>query len=130
VDGVSLVKNYRSQFTRIIHESSYSELVQRLRDRAVGEKRRAGGRPRKEVTEDVISAPTGFTGLLIACLILTDLWCRSTCTCRSLLCQRAPEQLAPNPRISKQEPSILRIDLPENEVIFKARAEASVRGTL
>jgi len=31
IEGVSLVSNYRSQFTRIIHESSYGELVHRLR---------------------------------------------------------------------------------------------------
>lgn len=31
IEGVSLVSNYRSQFTRIISESSYTELVQRLR---------------------------------------------------------------------------------------------------
>lgn len=35
VDGVSLVKNYRSQFTGIIRSSSYADLVRRLRDRAV-----------------------------------------------------------------------------------------------
>jgi phospholipid transport system substrate-binding protein len=37
VDGVSLVKNYRSQFEKIIRTSSYQELVRRLRERAVGE---------------------------------------------------------------------------------------------
>jgi len=31
IEGVSLVSNYRSQFSRIIHESSYPELVRRLR---------------------------------------------------------------------------------------------------
>jgi phospholipid transport system substrate-binding protein len=31
IEGVSLVSNYRSQFTRIISESSYDELVRRLR---------------------------------------------------------------------------------------------------
>jgi phospholipid transport system substrate-binding protein len=36
-DGVSLVKNYRSQFQKIIRESSYQELVTRLRDRTVTE---------------------------------------------------------------------------------------------
>jgi phospholipid transport system substrate-binding protein len=41
VDGVSLVKNYRSQFTAIIRSSSYEELVHRLRDRTVGEEKRA-----------------------------------------------------------------------------------------
>ena len=35
VDGVSLVKNYRSQFEKIIRTSSYQELVRRLRERAV-----------------------------------------------------------------------------------------------
>ncbi|NWF71822.1 MAG: ABC transporter substrate-binding protein, partial [Nitrospirae bacterium] len=37
VDGVSLVKNYRSQFEKIIYKSSYQELVRRLRERTVGE---------------------------------------------------------------------------------------------
>lgn len=37
VDGVSLVKNYRSQFEKIIRSSSYQELVSRLRERTVGE---------------------------------------------------------------------------------------------
>jgi phospholipid transport system substrate-binding protein len=31
IEGVSLVSNYRSQFNRIIHESSYAELVRRLK---------------------------------------------------------------------------------------------------
>ena len=31
IEGVSLVSNYRSQFSRIIHESSYAELVRSLR---------------------------------------------------------------------------------------------------
>lgn len=33
IEGVSLVSNYRTQFTRVIHESSYAELVRRLRTR-------------------------------------------------------------------------------------------------
>ena len=33
IEGVSLVSNYRSQFTRIIGESSYGELVRRLRNK-------------------------------------------------------------------------------------------------
>ena len=33
VEGVSLVSNYRSQFNRIIHESSYAELVRRLKNK-------------------------------------------------------------------------------------------------
>ncbi|MEQ1790918.1 MAG: ABC transporter substrate-binding protein [Nitrospiraceae bacterium] len=37
VDGVSLVKNYRSQFDKIIRSDSYQELVRRLRARTVGE---------------------------------------------------------------------------------------------
>ena len=40
-EGVSLISNYRSQFSRIIHESSYAELVQRLKTR-VSELKRAG----------------------------------------------------------------------------------------
>lgn len=31
IEGVSLVSNYRSQFARVIHQSSYAELVRRLR---------------------------------------------------------------------------------------------------
>jgi len=31
IEGVSLVSNYRSQFSRVIHESSYAELVRRLK---------------------------------------------------------------------------------------------------
>ena len=34
VNGVSLVKNYRSQFTRIIHRSSYEDLVTTLREKS------------------------------------------------------------------------------------------------
>jgi phospholipid transport system substrate-binding protein len=41
VDGVSLVKNYRSQFTSIIRSYSYDELVHRLRNRTVAEEKKA-----------------------------------------------------------------------------------------
>ncbi len=41
IEGVSLVSNYRSQFSRIIHESSYNELVKRLRTK-VNELEQAG----------------------------------------------------------------------------------------
>lgn len=34
VNGVSLVRNYRSQFKRIIQSSSYAELVQKLRKKS------------------------------------------------------------------------------------------------
>lgn len=34
VDGVSLVKNYRGQFDRIIRDSSYEELVEKLREKS------------------------------------------------------------------------------------------------
>jgi phospholipid transport system substrate-binding protein len=40
VDGVSLVRNYRSQFTSIIRSSSYEELVRRLRDRSLVEEKK------------------------------------------------------------------------------------------
>ncbi len=33
IEGVSLVSNYRSQFSRVISESSYAELVRRLRSK-------------------------------------------------------------------------------------------------
>ena len=42
IEGVSLVNNYRSQFTRVIGESSYPELVRRLQTK-VDEQRRLGG---------------------------------------------------------------------------------------
>ncbi len=41
VDGVSLVKNYRSQFTTIIADSSFQELLRRLRERTADEKAKA-----------------------------------------------------------------------------------------
>jgi len=34
-DGVSLVKNYRSQFKKVISDSSYQELVRKLRERTL-----------------------------------------------------------------------------------------------
>jgi phospholipid transport system substrate-binding protein len=40
IDGVSLVSNYRSQFQKIIRESSYQELIKRLRERSVAEETR------------------------------------------------------------------------------------------
>ena len=41
IEGVSLVSNYRSQFSKIIHESSYAELVRRLKTK-VSELTRTG----------------------------------------------------------------------------------------
>jgi phospholipid transport system substrate-binding protein len=41
LDGISLVKNYRSQFDKIILSDSYGELVRRLRDRTVFEGKKA-----------------------------------------------------------------------------------------
>jgi phospholipid transport system substrate-binding protein len=35
VDGISLVQNYRGQFTKILRASSYENLVQTLRDKTV-----------------------------------------------------------------------------------------------
>ena len=40
VDGISLVKNYRSLFDKIIRFGSYEELVRRLRDRTVVEEKK------------------------------------------------------------------------------------------
>jgi phospholipid transport system substrate-binding protein len=37
VEGISLVNNYRSQFNRIITNSSYNELVQKMKNRQVDE---------------------------------------------------------------------------------------------
>lgn len=41
VDGVSLVKNYRSQFDRIIRSDSYEELVRQMTNRTVAEEEKA-----------------------------------------------------------------------------------------
>lgn len=41
VDGVSLVKNYRSQFERIIRSDSYDELVRRMKTRTLAEEHKA-----------------------------------------------------------------------------------------
>jgi len=41
VDGISLVKNYRSQFEKIIRSGSYEELVRRLQNRTVGEDKKS-----------------------------------------------------------------------------------------
>jgi phospholipid transport system substrate-binding protein len=35
IDGVSLVSNYRSQFQKIMRDSSYEELVKKLRERSI-----------------------------------------------------------------------------------------------
>ncbi|MGE3976205.1 MAG: phospholipid-binding protein MlaC [Nitrospira sp.] len=35
IDGVSLVSNYRSQFQKILRESSYEKLVNKLRERSI-----------------------------------------------------------------------------------------------
>ncbi len=43
IEGVSLVSNYRSQFSQIISQSSYHELVQRLRTRVEELRRTQGG---------------------------------------------------------------------------------------
>lgn len=42
IEGVSLVSNYRSQFSQVIRQSSYSGLVQRLRNK-ISELHRTGG---------------------------------------------------------------------------------------
>ena len=39
VDGISVVSNYRSQFARILHSSSYADLVEQLRKRVEGDLR-------------------------------------------------------------------------------------------
>src|SRR5262245_5216097 len=41
-DGISLVKNYRSQFEKILRTGSYQDLVARLRDRSVPADERKG----------------------------------------------------------------------------------------
>ena len=39
-DGVSLVKNYRSQFQKVSRDSSYQELVKQLRERTLAKETR------------------------------------------------------------------------------------------
>lgn len=43
VDGVSLVKNYRTQFEKIIRANSYEELVRRMKDRTLTGEQKAKG---------------------------------------------------------------------------------------
>lgn len=45
IDGVSLVRNYRSQFEKIIRSDSYEELVRRLRNRTVGDEKKKEAKP-------------------------------------------------------------------------------------
>ncbi|UVT18704.1 MAG: ABC transporter substrate-binding protein [Nitrospira sp.] len=45
IDGVSLVSNYRSQFQKIIRESSYEELINKLRERSVTPDTKSKPRP-------------------------------------------------------------------------------------
>ncbi|CUS38691.1 hypothetical protein COMA2_50220 [Candidatus Nitrospira nitrificans] len=40
IDGVSLVKNYRSQFDRIIRADSHEELVRRMKNRSLAEEQK------------------------------------------------------------------------------------------
>lgn len=40
IDGVSLVKNYRSQFERIIRADSYNELIRRMKDRTLAQEQK------------------------------------------------------------------------------------------
>ena len=37
IDGISLVANYRAQFSRVIQSGSYAELVERMRDRTAAQ---------------------------------------------------------------------------------------------
>jgi len=53
VDGISLVKNYRSQFEKIIRSSSYQELVRQLRERTVGEEKK-----KKSALATALDSPT------------------------------------------------------------------------
>ena len=54
IEGVSLVNNYRNQFSRIINQSSYGALAKRMRDEAVGAaaELRGGGPPTKPPLEE------------------------------------------------------------------------------
>ena len=45
IDGVSLVRNYRSQFEKIIRSDSYEELVRRLRNRTVRDETQTEAKP-------------------------------------------------------------------------------------
>ena len=67
VDGVSLVKNYRSQFDKIIRSSSYQELVRRLRERTVGEdKKKQSSRNDLHRSAQVFAGPNPGNGLIPA----------------------------------------------------------------
>ncbi|WP_447601391.1 MlaC/ttg2D family ABC transporter substrate-binding protein [Nitrospira sp. Nam80] len=44
IDGVSLVKNYRSQFSNVMHTSSYAELVHRLQERSLSNDQEKSGK--------------------------------------------------------------------------------------
>jgi phospholipid transport system substrate-binding protein len=46
IEGVSLVSNYRTQFNRIIQQSGYGELMNKLRAKQEEVEFEAGGRPR------------------------------------------------------------------------------------
>jgi phospholipid transport system substrate-binding protein len=67
VDGVSLVKNYRSQFEKIIRSSSYQELVRRLRERTVEEdKKKQSSRNDLHRSAQVFVGPNPGNGLIPA----------------------------------------------------------------
>lgn len=62
VDGVSVIANYRSQFQRVVHSSSYEELVSQMRARLseglIASQIAAGGRrPRLAWAEETPPAP-------------------------------------------------------------------------
>jgi phospholipid transport system substrate-binding protein len=48
IEGVSLVNNYRTQFNKIINQSSYSDLVRRMQEERIGVDAETGGAPAKE----------------------------------------------------------------------------------
>ena len=49
VEGVSLVNNYRTQFSKIIRTSSYQELVKKMQAKVEGEERAELGPPKSKV---------------------------------------------------------------------------------
>lgn len=49
IEGVSLVNNYRTQFSKIIRTSSYQELVKKMQAKVEGEETAELGTPKSKV---------------------------------------------------------------------------------
>ena len=60
IEGVSLVNNYRTQFSRIINQTSYEGLVKRMRTEAQGAaaERRGASQPASRPSLEGATPPT------------------------------------------------------------------------